>query len=130
MPGPERLERLFVYGTLMSGEPGHGVLAGARFVGAARTQPRYTLVELGVHAGLLESGSAEVVGEVYELGRHQMLACDKHCDHPARFHRALVELSDGSPAYAYLVHADQARARRRLHGGDWRRRFAPRGRAR
>lgn len=124
------VERLFVYGTLMQGEPGHGVLEGARFVGDARTQPRYTLVELGVHAGLLDEGSAAIAGELYELDRRGMLACDKHCDHPARFHRAPVELADGTRAYAYFVHADQARARRRLHGGDWRARFAPRGRGR
>lgn len=130
MPAAPHVERLFVYGTLLSGEPGHSVLAAARFLGEARTAPRYTLVELGVHAGLLEGGTTEVVGEVYELDRHQMLASDKHCDHPSRFHRALVALSDGTQAYAYFVHAEQARARRRLHGGDWRRRFAPRGRVR
>lgn len=130
MGNPAALERLFVYGTLMSGEPGHDVLAGTRPLGAARTAPRYTLVELGVHAGLLDGGNGEVVGELYELDRRQMLVCDKHCDHPSRFHRAEIELSDGTRAFAYLVHADQARARRRLHGGDWRARFAPRGRVR
>jgi gamma-glutamylaminecyclotransferase len=123
-------ERLFVYGTLMQGEPGHGVLSGARFVGAARTQARYTLVELGAHAGLLDEGGGAVVGELYELDRRGMLACDKHCDHPARFHRDWIQLDDGTRAYAYFVHGDQARARRRLHGGDWRARFAPRGRGR
>ncbi len=124
------MERLFVYGTLMRGEPGHATLEKARFVELARTEARYTLVELGVHAGLLDAGSTAVVGEVYELDRHAMLACDKHCDHPARFRRDWIDLAGGTRAYAYFVHSDQARARRRLHGGDWRARFAPRARGR
>ncbi|MCA9598999.1 MAG: gamma-glutamylcyclotransferase [Myxococcales bacterium] len=117
--------RLFVYGTYLRGQPNHELLTDAKSLGPAKTQPKYTLVELNTLAGLLEGGNTEVFGELYELSYETLSRCDKHSDHPARFHRGTVELADGSEAEAYLVFADQARARRRLRHGDWRRRFAP-----
>ncbi len=38
---------LFVYGTLKRGERANRLLSGQRFVGAAETEPRYRLVDLG-----------------------------------------------------------------------------------
>jgi gamma-glutamylcyclotransferase (GGCT)/AIG2-like uncharacterized protein YtfP len=115
--------RLFVYGTFLTGQPHHDVLSGANSLGAAKTRAKYTLVELNTLAGLLDSGNTEVFGELWELDYETLSRCDKHCDHPARFHRGTIELSDGSEAEAYLVYAEQARARRRLRHGDWRQRF-------
>lgn len=122
----DRRFRLFVYGTFLSGQPGHDLLETASALGEATTAAKYTLVELGVYAGLLETGRTAVHGELYEVDFKTLSACDKRCDHPARFHRGEVELSDGSTAYTYFVHVDQARGRRRLSHGDWRSRFAPR----
>ena len=127
MTAPQgRSFRLFVYCTFLSGQPGHDLLEAATLLGEATTAAKYTLVELGVYAGMLETGRTAVHGELYEVDFKTLNASDSRCDHPARFHRGEVELSDGSTAYAYFVHVDQARGRRRLSHGDWRARFAPR----
>ncbi len=127
MPAPtDRRFRLFVYGTFLSGQPGHDVLEPAQPLGEATTADKYTLVELGVYAGLLDTGRTAVRGELYEVDFKTLSACDVRCDHPARFHRGRVVLSDGSEAHTYFVHVDQARGLRRLSHGDWKSRFAPR----
>jgi gamma-glutamylaminecyclotransferase len=61
--------RLFVYGTLMRGGRYHRILDGQRFLGPARTLPRYALLDLGAYPGLVhrpEDGRV-VGGEVYEV---------------------------------------------------------------
>src|SRR5216684_3618538 len=59
---------LFVNGTLMRGEPLHGNLAGAKFLGSATTAPRYRLFSVhDVHPAMLRQTSgpgAAVKGEL------------------------------------------------------------------
>ena len=59
--------RVFVYGTLLAGEPNHRVLAGARLVANARTEPAFELRDLGPFPGLVSGGAHAVAGEVYEV---------------------------------------------------------------
>ena len=67
MTGPTFL--LFVYGTLMRGGSRHAALAAQRFVGEARTEPRYALLDLGEYPGLVScaAGGRAVCGELYEV---------------------------------------------------------------
>jgi gamma-glutamylcyclotransferase (GGCT)/AIG2-like uncharacterized protein YtfP len=61
---------LFVNGTLMRGLALHGNLAGAEFLGEARTAPRYRLHSIGDrHPGMyeLDEGGVAVEGELYEM---------------------------------------------------------------
>ena len=46
--------KIFVYGTLLSGEGNHRQLRGARPLAVRRTEPRYTLVSLGPYPALLD----------------------------------------------------------------------------
>jgi gamma-glutamylcyclotransferase (GGCT)/AIG2-like uncharacterized protein YtfP len=117
--------RLFVYGTMLSGEADHQLLVRAKLVGPARTTARYLLVETNVGAGLLEGGDCSVVGELYELDVAVLGACDVHRQHPLLYERRPVELEGAAAADAYFLRAEQARGRRRLRGGDWRARFDP-----
>jgi gamma-glutamylcyclotransferase (GGCT)/AIG2-like uncharacterized protein YtfP len=50
--------KVFVYETLLSGEPNHGLLAHAEFRGEARTEPAFELVKAMPGAGLAEKAQA------------------------------------------------------------------------
>jgi gamma-glutamylcyclotransferase (GGCT)/AIG2-like uncharacterized protein YtfP len=62
---PPRSMRLFVYGSLLFGEIHNARLGGSRLLGEARTEPRYTLVDLGPYPALLDEGTTSVSGELY-----------------------------------------------------------------
>jgi gamma-glutamylcyclotransferase (GGCT)/AIG2-like uncharacterized protein YtfP len=118
--------RLFVYGSLMRGEPAHGLLARARFVAEASTAPGFDLVDLGEYPGLLRAGSGRVHGEVYVVPDDLVPELDRYEDHPDLFTRTEIGLADGSRAEAYLVSERLASGRPRVASGAWRDRRAKR----
>jgi len=69
--------RVFVYGTLLSGEPNHRLLADAELVGAARTEPDFDLVSLGAFPAMIAGGATAIAGEVYEVDRPTLDALDR-----------------------------------------------------
>lgn len=118
--------RLFVYDTMLPGEPEAALLEGATPLGPARTVARYPLLDLGSGAALLASTALEVapvVGELYEVTAPILARCDVRREHPTLFVREELELDDGTTAFAYFLRPEQARGRRRIRGGDWKRRF-------
>lgn len=124
----EARHRLFVYGSLLSGESDHGLLAGAELLGPARTEPIYSLVDLRVYPALIAEGSWEVVGELYLVDGKTRMHTDvcKQC--PILFERAPVRLVGGEVAEAYFMSVDKVRGRRRIWNGDWKNRLAARPR--
>lgn len=121
--------RLFVYGSFLTGERDHELLAGATFAGPARTAPSYALVDLGPYPALLENGHVSVVGELYLVDRKRRFVLDVKKECPALFQRIEVRLEDGSTAEAYAMQESQVRGKRRLADGDWKKRFAPKPRS-
>lgn len=109
--------RLFVYGTFLAGERHHDELAGARFVGEARTKPQFNLLDMGGHPELAADGATAILGEVYEVSQPQLGALDRY------FYRWMsrkpIELSDGSVADAYFARTD-VRDRLLIASGSWR----------
>lgn len=118
--------RLFVYGLLLQGEREHALLEGAALLAKTSTQARYTLVDLDFYPVLLLGGQVAVQGELYAISRDLRFRLDVHHQCPALFHRASIELSDGSSAETYLMDEDKVRGKRRLRAGSWRARFEPR----
>jgi gamma-glutamylaminecyclotransferase len=124
LPTCERRFVLFVYGTLLSGEPSHELLGdGARALGPAKTPPEFYLVDLGPYPALVMGGPTSIVGELYEVSAPTLAAIDVHEQVPILFKRMQIALDDGTLAEAYMLDADQVRGRRRLRSGDWRGRF-------
>jgi gamma-glutamylcyclotransferase (GGCT)/AIG2-like uncharacterized protein YtfP len=90
--------RLFVYGSLRRGRENHDELAGARYVGPARTAPRYRLVQKEGYRALIE-GDRAIEGELYDIDDQVMTRLDEF--EGTGYVRATVMLADGSSAFAY-----------------------------
>jgi gamma-glutamylaminecyclotransferase len=122
----ERREvKLFVYGSLLRGEPAHTLLAGASLVGVTRTAPEFHLVDLGAYAALVRGGAVAVAGELYTVDVRTRAQIDVERQVPVLFNRERIRLCDGSDVDAYTMTLEQVRGRRRLAHGDWHQRFAP-----
>jgi gamma-glutamylaminecyclotransferase len=93
----------FICGSALRGQPDHGILGDARFLGDARTAPKYRMVSVnGSHPGIYEtaSGGVSIAGELYELTDAQyrnLIAAE-----PPDLYEAPVELLDGSKVSAML----------------------------
>lgn len=114
------MERLFVYGTLMRGQPNAHHLLRAAFLGAARTVAAYTLVWWQGYPGLRTGGATSVRGELYQAGPPLLAALDEFEGHPTLFRRGEVDLAGGGRAVAYLVPPGAAAGAAVIVGGDWR----------
>jgi gamma-glutamylcyclotransferase (GGCT)/AIG2-like uncharacterized protein YtfP len=117
---------LFVYGSLMRGEPNHHVLgSSAVFLGLARTARRYRLLDLGPYPALVEGGTCSIAGELYEIASSTLRKLDRFEGHPDLYRRASIELDGGGVATGYLA-AAAAIASGSPHVviecGDWRER--------
>lgn len=100
---------LFVYGTLMRGGVNHTLLAEQRFLGPARTRPRYALFRLNDYPGLVvcECDGTAVHGELYEVARPLMPTLDEIEGAPTLFRLEPIEVEAAvGPVYAYLYQQD------------------------
>jgi gamma-glutamylcyclotransferase (GGCT)/AIG2-like uncharacterized protein YtfP len=114
---------LFVNGTLMRGLKLHPNLAGAEFLGAFRTAPRYRLYSIGdVHPGMfeVEEGGVSVAGELYRLPDEVWRRVE--AGEPPDLYRGPVTLEDGRVVDGILYPRQLAEGRHRdISGfGDWR----------
>ena len=96
--------QFFICGSALRGQPDHENLGEARFLGEARTAPKYRLhsVKNGWHPGIYEvaDGGISILGELYELTgeQHRHLLAGE----PPDMYEAEIELSDGSKVCAML----------------------------
>lgn len=60
---------LFVYGTLKSGHPNNYLLNSQRYLGVAKTQPKYQMYRYSSYPALIKSSDANfgILGELYEV---------------------------------------------------------------
>jgi gamma-glutamylcyclotransferase (GGCT)/AIG2-like uncharacterized protein YtfP len=111
--------RVFVYGTLLAGEPNHHVLGEAEFLGPARTAPAFELYTFGPYPGLVAGGHTRVVGEVYAVDDETLARLDWLEGYPGFYDRQEIAL-EGGTAIAYTVRPDQVWGLPRVADGDWR----------
>lgn len=111
-------QQVFVYGTLLRGEVNHHLLAGARWLGAHRTQPCFTMYLLGAYPGVSRGGGTAVSGEVFRLSGAGLRRLDRLEEFPRLYDRHLITTAFGR-AWIYLYRGD-TRDRPRIRGGDWR----------
>ncbi|NVJ28594.1 gamma-glutamylcyclotransferase [Myxococcus sp. AM011] len=112
--------RVFVYGTLLSGEPNHRLLCGARLVGLARTLPRFTLYDYGPFPALASRGKHAVEGEMYEVDALMLAALDRLEGHPRFYQRTSIALDGAGRVEAYLFPKGRLAGRPIIESGCWR----------
>jgi gamma-glutamylaminecyclotransferase len=117
-----RHNRVFTYGTLLKGCRLSGLLDGADFMGEAKTEPRFTLYDLGTFPALAEGGSQVVGGEVYHVDDQMLAELDRVEGVPTLYQRKTITLSDGRVVFAYVMDAERAAHGRVIQSGSWRRR--------
>jgi allophanate hydrolase len=109
------------YGTFTSSQPGHGNLAGARFVERTRTAPRYRLFFVdGLWPALVPAaeGGAAIECELYECSEELLERLARV--EPPGWNRAPLELKDGRWVEAFV--GDPALAARGIdvsEHGSW-----------
>jgi len=114
------MTRVFVYGSLLSGEPNHSVLSRARRIGEARTPPRFVLHDLGAFPAMIEGGAHAISGEVYEVDEKTLARLDVLEGHPRFYRRTPIVLADGTSAETYLLTRAQVEGRPVVTTASWR----------
>lgn len=110
--------RVFVYGTLLSGEVNHDLLRDARSLGPHRTPSCFSLYLVGAYPGLVRGGVTAVSGEVYEVDTSSLRQLDRLEDYPILYDRELIRTPYGR-AWIYLYRAEVT-DRLLIANGDWR----------
>ena len=111
---------IFVYGSLLKGEPNHRLLLSAEYLGPGRTPPSYRLMDLGPYPGLLPGGATAVAGEVYRGQESLIGTLDALEEHPDVYIRTAIRLEDGREAWTYLLRRAAPRNRPEIQSGAWR----------
>ncbi|MFT3855323.1 MAG: gamma-glutamylcyclotransferase [Ilumatobacteraceae bacterium] len=107
------MRRMFLNGTAMSGQKDHGAVAGATFVGPARTAPRYRFFAVrDEFPGLypVDEGGRSIEGELYEMSE-AILFDSLLPQEPAELEIGTIELDDGQ-----IVNAMQLQPERLVAG--------------
>jgi gamma-glutamylcyclotransferase (GGCT)/AIG2-like uncharacterized protein YtfP len=112
--------KVFVYGSLLSGESNHRQLRGARMLTVRRTEPRYTLVSLGPYPALLLGGTTSVTGEVYDVDDELLRALDRFEGAPSLYRRGRIHLLGGESVEGYVLARPRAKRYEVIASGDWR----------
>lgn len=110
--------KVFVYGTLLSGQGNHWFLANARLLRTARTEPHFTFVSLGGFPGMLDGGQQSVAGELYDVDADTLAALDRLEGHPRFYRRTAITLADGTRAQTYVLPHTYSN-RQIIESGSW-----------
>jgi gamma-glutamylcyclotransferase (GGCT)/AIG2-like uncharacterized protein YtfP len=111
---------LFVYGTLLSGEPNHALLGSSESAGSARTAPAFDLLHLGDYPAMARGGHTAIAGELYWVDGATRDRLDEFEGHPSLYRRTRIALDDGRFAQSYVLCRRTTADDIRIAHGDWR----------
>ncbi len=109
---------VFVYGSLRRGERHAHLLAGERYIGAHKTEPRYTMFSLGDWPAIMVGGDVAIVGDVFRVDRPELGHLDEFERLPHLFVRHRIPTPYGQ-AWVYVFRRRPADAII-IPSGDWR----------
>lgn len=108
---------LFVYGTLKRGQPNHGLLGPARWLGDSFLEG-VCLHDLGPFPMAI-AGEGAIQGEIYAVAWSALAELDAFEGCPRLYRRCRFPLADGRLVWIYLGQPHQVRNRPRLPKGGW-----------
>lgn len=96
---------LFVYGTLKRGERNAFRLAGQDFLGAVVTAPKYRVIDLGAHPGLIRDDTTgfAIRGELFAVDAKCLAELDAFEEVPGPFVRERIEVDGYREVWAYYM---------------------------
>jgi gamma-glutamylcyclotransferase (GGCT)/AIG2-like uncharacterized protein YtfP len=115
---------VFVYGTLLRGQPNHRLLEDSRFVSDAKTEPVFELVDLGPCPAMVPGGEQSIAGEVYAVKAEALEGLDRLEGHPHFYRRTPVRLTSGMTVEAYVLEPRKAHGCALIKSGVWQERDA------
>jgi gamma-glutamylcyclotransferase (GGCT)/AIG2-like uncharacterized protein YtfP len=110
--------RVLVYGTLLSGEANHHLLADALYLGSHRTARCFSMFLIGTYPGAVRGGLTALSGEVYGLDSGGLSRLDRLEDYPRLYDRQTLASPYGR-AWIYLYRGP-VQGRDLIPSGDWR----------
>lgn len=118
------LTRVFVYGSLRHGFGNNSMLHESKFVGYAKTNPRFTMVDLDHFPGVVEKGDTPITGELYDVDENTLDSLDHLEGHPDFYERKSVVVADDSgkiqSAEIYILPEMWMEDAPVVISGDWR----------
>jgi len=115
------MHTVFVYGTLLEGEPNAYLLEDAEMIGDAETEPAFRMLDMGPYPAAATPGKTQILGELYRVDRETLARLDHLEGVPRLYTRERIELADGSQAWIYLINpAAIDRRTPEITSGDWR----------
>ena len=112
-------ETIFVYGSLRKGRPQHALIADARFLCVANTQPLFTLLDTGPWPAAISRGQTSIAGELYAVSTKRLGQLDEYERHPSFFRRSKVVLADKRVAWMWVYISKIEPHWQSLDSGDW-----------
>ena len=111
---------IFVYGTLLSGEPNHYLLSDSEFICKANTAPDFKLFDVnGYFPAMVSGGNTKVKGEVYNINKRTLSKIDRLEGHPNFYKRTEIILQNKMKAKTYLLDLNKSGSYSRMDSGDW-----------
>lgn len=119
--------KVFVYGTLLSGEGNHSLLRGARLLGQDETHEGYMMYHLGGFPGVVPSeGNETVKGEVYEINPAILERLDglegvnHHAPELGLYRRETITTQKGHEVFIYIFNKMSRASYQVIETGSWR----------
>ncbi len=111
--------RVFVYGTLRSGQHNAWRLRTATKVCDAETRAEFRLWCFGGWPAVTQGGSTTIRGEVWEVDDNTLAQLDALEEVPDVYQRVEVELAGGLCAHIWVMRLDDVADAHEVAGGDW-----------
>lgn len=110
---------IFVYGSLMRGQPNHHYMDGATYLGDGITLPEYAMVSMGGFPAVYANGDTAIMGEVYQVPDKVLDRMDRLEGHPIWYKRTPIKLVNRSKAEMYIMQSNNRERYSPIESGNW-----------